>query len=248
MPLFDARVRDVACWVAAATLLATGLTVVSQAAVATGDTVCDGTIGRRVVERVVVPNGATCRLRGTTVRHNVVVGTGETLIARGARILGSVQATTGPRSVQLLDTNVVGNIHVREARGVILIGNSGCGLDPMAGNNIHLVDNNGRIGICRMTIAGNLHLIRNSDTVFVRSNKVGNNLHAKGNHGGFLRLRGNRVGTRSNGNLVVENNRTATRLRSNRASNHRVCRDNRTIEGFGNRAAGGMRLQCARLR
>jgi hypothetical protein len=248
MFLLDARVREAACWGVVAVLATAGLAMVSQPAVATSDTVCDGTIGRRVVERVVVPNGATCRLNGTTVRQNVVVGTGETLVARGARILGSVQATEGPRSVRLLDTNVVGNIHVREARGVILIGNSGCGLDPIAGNNIHLVGNNGPIGVCRMTIEGNLHVIDNSDTVFVRSNNVGNNLHARGNHGKFLRLRGNRVGTRSNGNLVVENNRTATRLRSNRTSNHLVCRDNRTIEGSGNRATGGMRHQCARLR
>jgi hypothetical protein len=92
-----------------------------------------------------------------------------------------------------------------------------------------------------MSIRGNLHIVNNSDTVFVRSNRVGNNLHARGNHGRFLRLRDNRVGTRSNGNLVVENNKTVTRLRSNRASNHLVCRANRTIEGSGNRAAGGMR-------
>jgi hypothetical protein len=248
LSLFDFRAREVACWGAVTTLAAAALTVVSPVAVATTETVCDGTIGRRVVERVVVPNGATCRLNGTRVRQNVVVGTGEALVARGARILGSVQATEGPRSVRLLDTDVLGNIHVREARGVVLIGNSGCGLDPVAGNNIHLVENNGRIGICRMSIEGNLHLIDNSDTVFVRSNNVGNNLHAVGNHGGFLRLRGNRVGTRSNGNLVVENNRTATRLRTNRASNHLVCRANRTIDGFGNRAAGGMRHQCANLR
>ncbi|MDQ4008835.1 MAG: hypothetical protein M3211_12135, partial [Actinomycetota bacterium] len=86
---------------------------------------CDGSIGRRVVERVVVPAGATCRLNGTTVRHNVVVGHGETLIARNATILGSVQATVGPRSVRLLDTDVVGNIHVREATGRVIIGNAG---------------------------------------------------------------------------------------------------------------------------
>lgn len=248
MPMFDSRVRKAACWAAVGTLLTAGLAAVSQQAAATSDTVCDGTLGRRVVERVVVPNGATCRLRGTTVRQNVVVGRGETLDARGARILGAVQATNGPRRVRLLDTDVLGNIHIREARGVVLIGNSGCGIDPMAGNNIHLVENNGPIGICRMTIRGNLHIIDNSDTVFVRSNRVGNNLHARGNRGRFLRLRDNRVGTRSNGNLVVENNRTATRLRSNRASNHLVCRANRTIEGSGNRAAGGTRNQCTSLR
>jgi hypothetical protein len=248
MPLFDARVRKAACWAAVGTLLTAGLAAVAQQAAATSDTVCDGTLGSRVVERVVVPNGATCRLRGTTVRQNMVVGRGETLDARGARILGSVQATNGPRSVRLLDTDVLGNIHIREAKGVVLIGNSGCGIDPVAGNNIHLVENTGPIGICRMGIRGNLHIVNNSDTVFVRSNRVGNNLHARGNHGRFLRLRDNRVGTRSNGNLVVENNRTATRLRSNRASNHLVCRANRTIEGSGNRAAGGMRNQCANLR
>ncbi|MGH3318323.1 MAG: hypothetical protein ACRDO0_19435 [Nocardioidaceae bacterium] len=80
------------------------------------------------------------------------------------------------------DTDVLGNIHSREARRVVLIGNSGCGINPVAGNNIHLVENNGPIGICRMTIRGNLHIIGFSDMVFVRSNRVGNNLHAR-NHG-----------------------------------------------------------------
>lgn len=229
-------------------LATAGLAAVPQLAQAAAETTCDGTIGRRVVERVVVPNGATCRLNGTTVQQNVVVGRGESLVSRRARILGSVQATEGPRTIRLLDTEVVGNIHIREARGVILIGNIGCGLDPVAGNNIHLVHNDGPIGICRMSIEGNLHLIGNSDTVFVRSNKVGNNLHARRNHGQFLRLRGNRVGTRSNGNLVVEENRTATRLRTNRASNHLVCRDNRSVTGSGNSAGGDVRGQCARLR
>lgn len=228
-------------------LVAAGLAVATPPATATDETVCNGTLGRRVVERVVVPNGATCRLNGTTVRHNVVVGPGESLVARNARILGSVQATDGPRSVRLLDTNVVGNIHVREATGRVLIGNAGCTFDPVAGNNIHLIDNSAPIGLCQMRIRGNLHAIDNSGTVFLFKNKVGNNLHARGNTGRFLRLRGNQVGTRSSGNLDVDRNRTAVRLRLNRVSNHLVCRGNRTISGFGNRAAGDMRHQCARL-
>jgi hypothetical protein len=245
--LSQARVRGLGRCGAVAVLIGAGLAVLPSVATATDETRCDGTIGRRVVERVVVPNGATCRLNGTRVRQNVVVGPGESLVTRNARILGSVQATEGPRTIRLLDTNVDGNIHVREARGVVLIGNSGCGLDPVAGNNIHLVQNNGPIGICQMSIEGNLHIIENSDTVFVRSNRVGNNVQARGNHGRFLRLRDNRVGTRSNGSLVVRNNRAATRLRMNRASNHLVCRENRRLVGFGNRA-GDMRHQCARLR
>ena len=239
----SALLRTASCLAA---LIVTAAGLAALPAAATSETDCDGTIGRRMVERVVIPNGATCQLNGTTVRQNVVVGPGASLVTHNARLLGSVQATHGPRSVRLLDTNVRGNIHVRDARGTILIGNSGCGLDPSAGNNIHLVHNSGPIGLCKMTIRGNVHAINNTGTVFMRDNKVGNNLHAKGNRGGFLRLRENRVGTRSNGNLVVDGNRTDVRLRLNRASNHLVCRENRSISGFGNHA-GEMRRQCARL-
>jgi hypothetical protein len=234
-------------WSAVVAVMSAGLTA-APSATATTETTCDGTIGRRVVERVVVPEGATCRLNGTTVRHNVVVGPGESLVAHDARILGSVQATEGPRSVRLLDTNVVGNIHVREATGRVIIGNAGCRLDPSAGNNIHLIENSGPIGLCQMTIQGNLHVERNTNTVFLLANRVGNNLHARGNTGRFLRLRANRVGTNGSGNFDVDRNRTAVRLKMNRVSNHLVCRGNNRVQGFGNRAAGGMRHQCASLR
>ena len=225
----------------AAIVAAAGLAALSPAAEATSDTVCDGTIGRRTVDRVVIPNRASCRLNGTTVRQNVVVSPRASLVTHNAMLLGSVQATEAPRSVQILDTNVRGNIHVREATGRVLIGNAGCSLDPSAGNNIHLVDNSGPIGLCRMRIRGNVHAINNTGTVFMLRNKVGNNLHARGNSGEFLRLRGNRVGTHSNGNLDVRRNRTEVRLRLNSASNHMVCRGNRSISGFGNHAGDGMR-------
>lgn len=231
----------------AALVAAAGLAALSPAAEATSDTVCDGTIGRRMVDRVVIPNRATCRLNGTTVRQNVVVSPRASLVTHNARLLGSVQATDGPRSVQILDTNVRGNIHVREATGTVLIGNAGCRLDPSAGNNIHLVDNSGRVGLCRMRVRGNVHAINNTGTVFMLRNRVGNNLHARGNSGDFLRLRGNHVGTLSNGNLDVRENRTDVRLRLNSASNHVVCLGNRSISGFGNHAGGGMRHQCADL-
>lgn len=233
---------------AAIVLVVAGLAVVTPSASATSETACDGTIGKTMVERVVIPAGANCRLRGTTVRQNVVVSPGARLVARGARLLGSVQGTDGPRSVRLLDTNVAGNIHLRETTGIILIGNSGCTLDPVAGNNIHLVENSGPIGLCQMRVVGNVHLIDNSDTVFARENRVGNNLHARGNTGRFLRLRENRVGTHGSGNMDVRRNRTAVRLRLNRVSNQLTCRGNARMAGFGNRAGSEMRGQCANLR
>ena len=232
---------------AAAIVAAAGLAALSPAVAAGSGAVCDGSIGRRMVDRVVIANGATCRLNGTTVRQNVVVGPRASLVTNNAQLLGSVQATERPRSVRILDTNVRGNIHVREATGTILIGNGGCSLDPSAGNNIHLVDNSGPIGLCQMRIRGNVHAINNSGTVFMTSNRVGNNLHARGNSGRFLRLRENHVGTRSNGNLDVRGNRTAVRLRLNSASNHLVCRENRSMSGFGNHADGGRRGQCRDL-
>lgn len=234
---------------AAFVLLSTGLAVATQtSASATTTRVCAGRIGPVTVDRVEVPAGATCRLDGTVVRHNVKLDNGETLIAHGAHIRGNVQATKGPRRVRLIDTRVDGNIHVREAKGQVVIGNRGCRLDPVAGNNIHLKDNHGPIAICQMTIEGNLHLINNAGTVNVVDNRVGNNLHAKHNNGKFVRVRRNRIGTSGSGNLVVRENATRVIMRKNRSTNHTVCRDNRRIEGGGNRAAGGLRNQCTRLR
>ncbi|HEX2174543.1 MAG TPA: hypothetical protein VHG70_01425 [Nocardioidaceae bacterium] len=217
----------------------------APAAFATSARVCDGTIGNVVVDRLEVPEGATCRLHGTTVRDSVDVEEGGRLIARDAMIDGDVHATEGPRTVRLLDTEVSGNIHVRRATGPVVIGNAGCRVDPVAGGNIALVHNSGDIAVCQMSIRGNLHLIRNSGRIGVFANRVGNNLHARENTGAITRLRRNRVGTSGSGNMEVRDNAGSVRVHRNRVASQLVCRGNAEVRDIRNAAGGGMRHQCA---
>jgi hypothetical protein len=88
--------------------------------------------------------------------------------------------------LHLLDTDVRGTIHVREAGGTILIGSSGCTLVPSAGSNTHPVENS----------------VRNRP-------RCGSSRTVPATPG--------------------------------------VPREHKDPTGFGNRAGGGMRLQCAHL-
>ncbi len=238
----DGRVRKRRAALAVA-MTATLCASLSPTAFASSEVECDGTIGKTTVEEVVVPDGATCHLMGTTVEKNLVVGTGSTLVTHDAELLGAVQATKEPHSVRIINTDVDGNIHVRGATGTIVIGDSTCRIDPAAGNNIHLKDNLGPIAICMMTIEGNLHVIGSSERVRILRNVVGNNLHARENTGKWLRLRENKVGTNGIGNMDIDENGNVM-LRMNTVSNHLVCRDNKRVVQVGNSADGDMRDQC----
>src|SRR3990170_1784634 len=64
------------------------LIVLPAEAQAAPDTECRGTIGAVVVEgKLVVPDGETCVLLGTTVQVSIVVRPGATLIANGIEVL-----------------------------------------------------------------------------------------------------------------------------------------------------------------
>jgi hypothetical protein len=176
------------------------------------DTQCNGvpgapeTIGAVTVDQVVVPDGAWCRLKGTTVNQNVILGVGSNLVTWNAQVGGNIQATDGPRSVRIFETDVQGNIQVKKATRRILIGDETCRIDPYVGGNIQLEENLGGIGICQMTIAEDLQLFKNSGRIRVIDNDVGENLQVTDNNGDSIRLQRNQVGTAGSGSLQLNKN------------------------------------------
>jgi len=212
-------------------------------------TECTGTIGAETVDRIVVPDGATCTLNGTTVVGNVVVGAGSSLITTGATLGGNVRADDGPDIIRLIDTNIERNIFVKRATGEITIGAAGCAVDPVAGNNVKLTRNKAPIAICLMSIGENLQLSNNKRRIGVFDNVVGNNLQATDNTGASLRLRDNMVGISGGGSIQVDDNHVGVLLlERNDAGNHIDC-DGNTPDpaGSGNTADNGLTGQCATL-
>ncbi len=219
------------------------------AIVAASPTECTGTIGAETVGSLVVPDGATCTLNGTTVEGNVTLGTGSSLITDDATITLSVFAIDRPATVQLIDTDVLVNIFVTRATGPIVIGPEGCAVDPVVGNNVFLRDNRGTIAICLMSIGENLELVNNKRSIGVFDNVVGNNLIATGNTGSALRLRDNVVGISGGGNIQIDDNHgSLIRLERNDAGNLIDCTANTPDPvGSGDTADNGLTGQCATL-
>jgi hypothetical protein len=232
-------------------VLAASLAATSPASAVTpadAPTECTGTFGAESVGRLVVPDGATCRLEGTTVNGSVDLGAGSSLMATDATIGGNVTATDGPHRVRLIDTDVRLNIMVSGATGAIVIGAAGCQVDPVTGNNVMLTGNSGTIAICQMAIGANLKLSDNTGRIGVYSNQVGNNLMADGNSGDVTRFRDNVVGVSGGGNISIDDNNSQVIVKRNHAGGHLACSGNTPDPtGNGNTADHGLTGQCAGL-
>ena len=60
---------------------------------------CRGTIGSTTVDDLLVPQGATCTLDGTTVKGTITVKGDATLRAAHVRVVGNVQSENAKRVV-----------------------------------------------------------------------------------------------------------------------------------------------------
>ena len=192
-----------------------------------------------------VPAGVTCTLDGATVKGNVKVGIGSTLLTKGADIKGNTMGKLTAR-VEILDTNVWGQIHFTRTAGPITIGVAGCKVDPVAGGNINLQNNFGPIAICQMTVRNNIILHNNHKSIGVFDNRVGNNIQAIGNHSNAIRLRNNVM----RGNLLVHSNVVAKQLQiqDNTIGGNGNCLGNVIAPvGSGNTAGGALAGQCSGL-
>jgi hypothetical protein len=247
----------------AAAITSTALTsaaligVPADAAVATE---CTGAVSATTVGRLVVPAGSTCTLTDVQVDGNIRIQAGGGLVTDDSTINGSVMAR-GARTVRLVDTDVVGtgaagNINLAGTSGPIVIGSDGCAVDPVTGNNITLIDNQGTIAICYMSVGETILLQGNDNTIGAFHNTTGNPFIVQGNTARFIRLRVNEVGLSGGGSMLVHGNTTTGNARRpdglllmrNHAHNTLSCVGNDDAPaGSGNSADNGTFRQCREL-
>ncbi len=124
---------------------------------------CTGTLGAGTVSVVRVPAGTTCRLLGTTVTGDVVVGLGGQLVARRATVGGDVIARRARRVSITSRTLVEGNVVLTHGdSGVIgaaqIRGNLRWSMQTGLGTIRHTVIGGDLVasgGIGRLVISGN---------------------------------------------------------------------------------------------
>lgn len=140
-------------------------TLTTPSAAATGTVlVCDNTEDTPYTgtySRVTVPAGASCYLKDAVVQ-------------------GNFKALHGAGDVYIIDTRVDRNIHIKGAQDTVKIGNAGCKLDPIAGNNIN-VSRSHNVAICEMSVKNNIMVRRNDGRISLFRNRVGRNIEVTNN-------------------------------------------------------------------
>jgi hypothetical protein len=137
--------------------------------------VCRGSLGAITVDNLVVPQNASCTLKGTRVQGTIKVERGATLLASGISVVGNIQAENAAR-VNVLSNSAVG--------GSIQIVQSGAAkIDSVKINGDLLFDSNNRsLSANRNTIGGNLQAFQNTGGVSITANRINGNLQCKGNN------------------------------------------------------------------
>jgi hypothetical protein len=153
---------------------------------AADEIVCRGEIGRRTVDNVKVPQGASCTLRGTRVEGNVTINRNATLIAVNVRVDGNVQGENAKNVVLRAGSRVGGDVQVVQGKRARVLGSR-------VGGDILYDDQDGRVVVKRTTVGGNVQAFQNTGGVVIKNNVIDGNLQCKENQprptGG-----GNRVG------------------------------------------------------
>ncbi|MPZ53138.1 MAG: hypothetical protein GEU79_10480 [Acidimicrobiia bacterium] len=157
------------------------LAVIATAQVASADESCTGTIGAVTIgDNVVVPNGATCTLNGTTVEGDVKVEPNARVnVLNGAYVDGNIQTDDGGASyVNVRGSEVDGDIQVFDSS---------------------------RATVNNTTVGGNVQYENNDGNLAVTSSDVDGDVQVNDNDGGNKEIRGNTIG----GNLQCEGNEPA---------------------------------------
>jgi hypothetical protein len=129
------------------------------------ETRCTSVLGAGQHDDIVVPDGASCTLRGTRAKGSIKVGTGASLNATAIQVTGNLQA--------------------EGARSIAVSGNS------RVGGSVQLKQG-GAVRVTGARIDGDLQLEANRAAQSATGNTVGGNLQAMQNRGG-VQLSGNRI-------------------------------------------------------
>lgn len=172
-----------------ALLLLLGASCTYAPSLLANDVNCPPDLGNVTIDGNVLIAGA-CRMDRTTVRGNVLLYAGGSLIARGANIIGNIQADTAD-FVDIADTRVNGNIQLDG-----LVGDLSTIFDNSIGGSIQLKDNRSRLEIVGNDVNADVQAFDNLGGVVIVGNSIDGNLQCKSNQpepaGGSNQVSGNR--------------------------------------------------------
>jgi hypothetical protein len=128
---------------------------------------CRGSLGAITVDNLRVPEGATCTLKGTTVKGTITVQTKATLKATSIKVVGNIQAE-GHTRVNVAGSTVGGSIQLKQGGAADLRTNRVTG-------DVQSFTNRGTQVISSNRINGNLQCKENSPAPTGSGNIVGGN-------------------------------------------------------------------------
>ena len=138
------------------------------------ETVCRGSIGKKTLDNVKVPQDATCKLDGTKVKGTIKVSNGARLVAVNVNVIGNVQGEGARNVVVRKSSRVGGSVQVVQGGKAKVIGSKVKG-------DILYDDQSGEVVARRTTVGGNVQAFQNTGGVRVRANVIDGNLQCKAN-------------------------------------------------------------------
>jgi hypothetical protein len=153
------------------------------------DVHCPPDIGRVTIDGNVLV-AAPCRLDGTTVKGNVLLYAGGSLVAVGANIIGNIQAENAD-FIDVADTDVNGSIQLDD-----LVGDASRVERSTVGGSIQLKGNRSRLEVFDNDVIADVQAFSNVGGVVIADNVIDGNLQCKSNApppaGGNNRVAGNK--------------------------------------------------------
>jgi hypothetical protein len=136
---------------------------------------CRGEIGQRTVDNLRVPDGATCTLRGTTVKGTIKVESRATLLAYGVRVVGNVQGENAQKVLVAAGSRVGGSVHVVQGRIAKVV-------DSRIVGNILFDENRWMNTANRNVVNHDVQVFQNTGGARIHDNRIDGNLQCKQNH------------------------------------------------------------------
>lgn len=154
-----------------------------------GDVNCPPNLGAVTIDGN-VQIAAPCELNGTTVKGNVLLYTGGSLVARNVSIDGNLQAENA-FVVDIEGSTVDGDIQLDD-----MVGDRSRMVGNRVNGNIQLNGNRSRLEAQNNRVDGDVQAFSNSGQVVISDNVIGGNLQCKSNNpapaGGNNRVSGNK--------------------------------------------------------
>jgi hypothetical protein len=136
--------------------------------------VCRGTIGAKTLDNVKVPQGATCKLKGTKVKGTIKVNSGARLEAIKVNVIGNVQGEGARNVIVRKNSRVGGSVQVVQGKKA-----------RVASSKVHgdiLYDEqSGEVVARKNTVGGNVQAFQNTGGVRIQGNVIDGNLQCKEN-------------------------------------------------------------------